>query len=173
MNFKTNKTHTVTVLILTALLFFFSCEEEKKSQNKETTENTEELQINTNDYKATTVDTTDNFIAIVYRNTLNNVTDINVTLKKKGTFVYYQAPLSKPTSGEAPKTTTFTGTWTKRNHWIVLKFEDRDVKASTIFITDTNQEQHVKVIDDSTVEIDSNQKEISILGIPCVKSIIQ
>ena len=162
MNFKANSLYTV--LVVTMTLFFFSCKDEKQPDK---TGNTKEA------LTETAADSSENYMAIVYRNTLNTITDINVTIKKKGTFVYYQAPLSKPTSGEIPKTTTLSGTWTKRDHWIVLTFNDKDVKANTIFIPSTSQEDHFKIIDDTTVEIDGNQKEIAILGIPCIKSIIR
>lgn len=150
--------------LLLVVIFFFSCQENKQTDQEE---NKQEVQ----ETKETVANTPANFLAIVYRNVPNEVTDINLTIKKGGTFIYYQAPLSKTSEGEY-KTTTLSGTWTKNENWIVLKFEDQQVKANTIFTITTGQEGNFKVINDTTVEINNDLGEISMLGIRCLKSII-
>ncbi|GGG07012.1 hypothetical protein GCM10011344_04370 [Dokdonia pacifica] len=160
MSFKGNYIY----IILLAVIFFFSCQEKKQTDQEENKQEVLES-------KETVANASANFLAIVYRNVLNEITDINLTIKKEGTFIYYQAPLSKTPEGEY-KTTTLSGTWTKNENWIVLKFEDQQVKATTIFTITTGQEGNFKVIDDTTVQIDSDQEDISILGIRCIKSII-
>lgn len=152
-------------VVLLAVLFLFSCQENKKTDKEE---NKQELQESKQGATAEAA----NFLAIVYRNVLNEVTDINLTIKKGGTFIYYQAPLAKPSEGEY-KTTTLYGTWTNKDNRIVLKFEDKNVKAGSIFKADAGQEGNFNIIDDTTVAINNEQEEISILGIRCLKSIIR
>ncbi|WP_299678654.1 hypothetical protein [uncultured Dokdonia sp.] len=154
--------------ILFAVIFFFSCQENKQTDIEES----KQEKVGSEELKNTTTDTPANFLAIVYRNVLNEVTDINLTIKKEGTFIYYQAPLTETPEGEY-KTTTLLGSWSKKDHWIVLKFEDPNVKAHTIFIAANGQDGNFKIIDNTTVEINTDLGEISMLGIRCLKSIIR
>ena len=80
-------------------------------------------------------------------------------------------PLDKVEEGEDVKITTAEGTWTKRDQWIVLNFSDPNVTTSGLF--ESKQNEDFKIMNDRTVEINSEKKEVTILGIKCVQSIIK
>lgn len=164
MSFKGNYIYVVVL----SLVFFISCQENKSAEKKEAQQ---EVQKNTPEVKSSTSKSASAFKAIVYRNTLNDITDINLTIKKEGTFICYLAPLKEPKPGEVNKSTTVQGTWTQRDQWLVLSIGDKSIKASTLF--ESKQNEDFKIVNDHTVEINSAKKEVSILGIKCIKSIIK
>jgi hypothetical protein len=110
---------------------------------------------------------------IIYTSSSNGVADIKLTIDTGRLFSYYMEIIPQPMTNEAFEIIEATGTWVKKDNWILLIFDDKGIKVPALFNAEfVNKEDYI-IIDNSSVKINLDKKEIPIWGIQCIKTVIQ
>jgi len=105
----------------------------------------------------------------IFQSQANDVADIRLTLWTDSTFNFYLRTLPQPMSNEEETVVRSTGIWTKEPTMTRLIFlKDRPI-INAVFDESYDKKNSFTVINDSTVDINSNANEIWIWGVSCLK----
>ncbi|HUW05681.1 MAG TPA: hypothetical protein VMW01_05430 [Williamwhitmania sp.] len=141
-------------ILLIFLIFLAACTSATKLHNTSTTSN-EKKEVSSN--------------LMAYHSGANGMADIQLTLRTDNTFSLYMKPLEPSESGEKVSTVNTSGRWRTQGDWTRLTFKKGKLIVRSLFDSTYTEGHQFKLINDRTVDIKSDLKELTIWGIVCNK----
>lgn len=106
---------------------------------------------------------------ISYNSLGNDVADISLKFYENNTFLFNLESIQQPETDEEPIKISEIGTYTTDGSWNQLTFQNQKFILRAIFDEDFLDSNEFRVVDDSTVRINTAKKVIPIWGIACEK----
>jgi len=139
-------------ILLIFLLFLAACSSTTKLHNT-TTKSNEKTMVSS--------------YLMAYHSGANGMADILLTLRTDNTFLLYMKLLQPLESGGKAEVVNTSGKWKTQGDWTRLTFKRGKLKVRSLFDSTYTEGHQFKLINDRTVDIKADLKEITIWGIVC------
>jgi hypothetical protein len=106
---------------------------------------------------------------LVYQSTANGVAEILLTLKPNRKFTFYMRIIPQPMTEEKESIVKASGKWSKRGNWMRLVFRGKKVILNALFDKNYANNNEFKIIDERTVDLNTQLDVLTIWGVPCIK----
>lgn len=107
---------------------------------------------------------------IIFQSGSNGLADIKLVIIPDGNFAFHMRTIPQPMTEEEEVIINSTGTWLKKDNWIILDFiKNKSFFLKAVFDSNYADENEFKVINESTVAINITLKQLYIWGVACDK----
>lgn len=144
------------IIILGLLISISSC-----SSKKATTD------VSDNSSKETKAITLGKTETLSYSSLGNDIAAISLKFYDNNTFLLNLKSIPEPGNDEKIVKIAEKGTYSTEGSWKILHFKDPKFSVPAVFDKQYSSASEFKVIDESTVKINSDKKSLSIWGIVC------
>ncbi|WP_417603085.1 hypothetical protein [Owenweeksia hongkongensis] len=151
-----------TIILPLFILSFLSCRNEQ-SDNGIT------QQTNTEKYSPEKEVDTKIKDSVIFQSGSNGLADIRLMIIPNGNFVFHMRTIPQPMTEDEEAIINSSGTWTKKDNWVALKFIKDKPILKAVFDSNYADSNVFKVIDESTVNINIGLKQLYIWGVGCDK----